>query len=133
MAAAAFMGNAFDIYVTNDATANIVIANPVDFTYALFDAAGTRAVLNASAGDSRINVLSSPSILVLDNQTATIRVGDQVPIRTSETEFLASTTGNITSRIEQPRYTSSSAYPTPIAHNDVAAHCQVASYSDRTG
>ncbi len=76
------------------------LPNPVDFTYAIFDADGTRALLNATAGDSRVDVLSSPSLLVLDNQKATIRVGDQVPIRTSETEFLNSATGNITSRIE---------------------------------
>ena len=47
MAATAFMGNAFDIYVTNDATANIVIANPVDFTnfkvirVSVFNSSGT--------------------------------------------------------------------------------------------
>jgi general secretion pathway protein D len=43
-----------------------------------------RAVLSALAQDSRVNVLSSPSVMVLDNQEANIRVGDQVPIRTSE-------------------------------------------------
>lgn len=76
---------------TTDTNGNVVSAltgaltDPADFTYALFDARGTRAVLNAIASDSRLNVLSSPSLMVLDNQTATIRVGDQVPIRTSET------------------------------------------------
>ena len=82
--------------------------SPADFTYAIFDAAGTRAVLNAVAGDSRINVLSSPSLMVLDNQTASIRVGDQVPIRTSETNNTSSGSfddegnfgSNITSRIQ---------------------------------
>jgi len=66
----------------------------------LFDAAGTRAVLNAVAGDSRLNVLSSPSLMVLDNHTATIRVGDQVPIRTSETTNTASDDLNTTSQIQ---------------------------------
>jgi len=76
------------------------VLNPADFTYALFDAAGTRAVLNAVAGDSRLNVLSSPSLMVLDNHTATIRVGDQVPIRTSETTNTASDDLNTTSQIQ---------------------------------
>ena len=76
------------------------VLNPADFTYALFDAAGTRAVLNAVAGDSRLNVLSSPSLMVLDNHTATIRVGDQVPIRTSETTNTASSDLNTTSQIQ---------------------------------
>lgn len=76
------------------------VLNPADFTYALFDAAGTRAVLNAVAGDSRLNVLSSPSLMVLDNHTATIRVGDQVPIRTSESTNTASDNFNVTSQIQ---------------------------------
>ena len=56
------------------------------FNYSIVDSANqVRAVLSALAQDSRVNVLSSPSVMVLDNQEALIRVGDQVPIRTSET------------------------------------------------
>jgi general secretion pathway protein D len=55
------------------------------FNYSIVDSANqVRAVLSALAQDSRVNVLSSPSVMVLDNQEATIRVGDQVPIRSSE-------------------------------------------------
>src|SRR5690606_41259692 len=43
-----------------------------------------RAVLNALAAESRLKVVSSPTMMVLDNHKATIRVGDQVPVRTSE-------------------------------------------------
>lgn len=51
------------------------------FSYSLIDAAGTtRAVLNMLATESEVNVLSSPSVMVLSNQTATINVGDQVPV-----------------------------------------------------
>lgn len=54
------------------------------FSYSLVDSVGAvTAVLNALATDSRINVLSSPSLMVLDNRTAEIRVGDQVPVRVS--------------------------------------------------
>jgi general secretion pathway protein D len=61
------------------------------FSYTIKDQAGNaRAVLNLLAADSRLNVISSPSLMVLDNHTATIKVGDQVPIRTSETSSLAS-------------------------------------------
>lgn len=48
-----------------------------------------RGVLNLLAADAKLNVISSPSLMVLDNRTATIKVGDQVPIRTSETTSLA--------------------------------------------
>ncbi|WIO73182.1 type II secretion system secretin GspD [Porticoccaceae bacterium LTM1] len=99
--------------VTRDSDGNIVstlngvLDDPVDFTYAVFDAVGTRAVLNAIAGDSRLNVLSSPSLMVLDNHQALITVGDRVPIRTSETSNTSSTTNindniglNVTSQIQ---------------------------------
>ncbi|KTS40445.1 general secretion pathway protein GspD, partial [Methylobacterium indicum] len=37
-------------------------------------------VLNALQGVTRVNVISSPNITVLDNRTAKLQVGDQVPI-----------------------------------------------------
>ncbi|MCF8002600.1 MAG: type II secretion system secretin GspD [Chromatiaceae bacterium] len=43
-----------------------------------------RATLSALAEDNLVNVLSSPSLMVLDNQEAEIQVGDEVPIKTSE-------------------------------------------------
>ncbi len=56
------------------------------FTYTLSNPLGkVRAVLNALATKSLINVISSPSLMVLDNHTATIKVGNQEPIRSSVT------------------------------------------------
>ncbi|MGP7735252.1 type II secretion system secretin GspD [Oceanimonas smirnovii] len=69
-------------------------------SYEVFSASGTRALLTALASDSKVNVISSPSLMVLDNQKALIRVGDQVPIRTSETTNLNSDVGNVTSTIQ---------------------------------
>jgi general secretion pathway protein D len=68
-------------------------------SYEVFDAIGTRLLLSALAQDSKLNVISSPSLMVLDNHTATIRVGDQVPVRTSETTNTSSES-NITSTIQ---------------------------------
>ncbi len=42
--------------------------------------ADPRVVLNALASVTDVNVISSPQLMVLDNQTALIQVGDQVPI-----------------------------------------------------
>ena len=51
------------------------------FSYALLDSTGAvQAVLNTLASRSQVNVLSSPTVMVLGNQTASINVGDQVPI-----------------------------------------------------
>ena len=55
------------------------------FSYTLSNALGVRAVLEALATQSLVRVLSSPSLMVLDNHTASINVGDQVPIQSSQT------------------------------------------------
>ncbi|WP_232628498.1 type II secretion system secretin GspD [Methylobacterium sp. Leaf118] len=49
------------------------------FNY-LLGAADFNVVLNALQGVTRVNVISSPNITVLDNRTAKLQVGDQVPI-----------------------------------------------------
>ena len=56
------------------------------FSYTITNSAGTtKAVLNALAEDSLLNVISTPSVMVLDNHTATINVGDQQPIQSQST------------------------------------------------
>ena len=56
------------------------------FSYAITNGAGDfKAVLNALAEKSLINVISTPSVMVLDNHTASIVVGDQQPIQSSST------------------------------------------------
>ncbi|WAK02688.1 type II secretion system secretin GspD [Methylobacter sp. YRD-M1] len=59
------------------------------FGYAfLSDSGDVRAVLNASANDNKLNVISSPSLMVLNNQEASIQVGDEIPLRTSQSSAL---------------------------------------------
>lgn len=55
------------------------------FRYTLSNAIGVQAVLDALAKKSLVRVLSTPSLMVLDNHTASINVGDQVPIQSSQT------------------------------------------------
>jgi len=73
------------------------------FSYAWLDPAGSiKAVLNALAANSKLNIISSPHIMVSDNHTAKIQVGDRVPT-VSQTQALATaittvgTTGVISS------------------------------------
>lgn len=61
------------------------------FSYTITGGGTVNAVLNALATDSKLNVISSPSLMVLDNRTASITVGDQIPVR-SET---ATTEGGV--------------------------------------
>ena len=51
------------------------------FSYALA-AANVQVTLNALNAITKVNVISSPSLTVLDKQTATLQIGDQVPIVT---------------------------------------------------
>lgn len=56
------------------------------FSYSVLNGTGSiKAVLNALATENLLNVISSPSVMVLDNQTASIHVGDQVPVQSSST------------------------------------------------
>ena len=51
------------------------------FSYTIKNASGNiSAVLNALSEESLVNIISTPSVMVLDNHTASIAVGDQVPI-----------------------------------------------------
>jgi general secretion pathway protein D len=62
------------------------------FSYSLVDSDGlVRAVLNTLAKEQKINVISSPSLMVLDNNTAEIQVGNQQPVRTATAETDAGT------------------------------------------
>lgn len=79
--------------------ANAVVgATPAGFSYTLRNSGGdVKAVLNALAEKSLVKVISSPSLMVLNNHTASIIVGDQQPVRTGET---ITTGGNITNNIQ---------------------------------
>ncbi|MDD5462797.1 MAG: type II secretion system secretin GspD [Methylococcales bacterium] len=57
-----------------------------------------KAILHAEANKGNVDVISSPSLMVLNNQQAKINVGDEVPIQTSSTTIPlagAATTGSL--------------------------------------
>lgn len=65
------------------------------FTYTISNAAGNiSAVLSALASKSLLKVISSPSLMVLDNHTAAIQVGTQEPVNTGS---VINTNSNYTS------------------------------------
>ena len=81
------------------------------FSYTLSNAAGdVRAVLNALADKSLVKMLSSPTLMVMDNQTASIVVGNQQPIKSGET---VATTGTAISTSIQYKDTGVSLAFTP--------------------
>ncbi len=55
------------------------------FSYGIFNSdSQLRVLFNTLARDRKVNILSTPSLVVLNNHEASIKVGDQVPIRTSQ-------------------------------------------------
>ncbi|MEW6593740.1 MAG: type II secretion system secretin GspD [Thermodesulfobacteriota bacterium] len=56
------------------------------FTYSVLRGADIVGLINAIASETDVSLLSSPQILVLNNEEATVNVGDQVPIVTTATE-----------------------------------------------
>jgi len=84
--------------VLSTVAGGVLGSTPAGFSYTLRNSAGgVRAVLNALAEKSLVKVISSPSLMVLDNHTASIAVGNQQPIRSSET---VTTGGNVTTSIQ---------------------------------
>ncbi|MGB5148276.1 MAG: type II secretion system secretin GspD [Porticoccaceae bacterium] len=68
------------------------------FSYTIANRAGqVQAVLNTLAKKNLVNVISSPSLMVLDNHNAQIQVGDQQPVQSST---VVTDGGNTTSSIQ---------------------------------
>jgi len=67
----------------------------------LFPSNDIRAVFNALDSVSDVRIVSSPQILVLDNQTAHLEVGDEVPIVTQQSQGTNSDNDRLLNTIEQ--------------------------------
>jgi general secretion pathway protein D len=66
----------------------------------LYQGANVSATLNALSAVTDVTVLSAPKVMVLNNHTATIEVGDQVPISTGSAVSTISSNAPIVNSIE---------------------------------
>lgn len=66
--------------------------NGLDFNLTFDSGRNVFDFLNILASKNDFSILSSPQVLVLNNETATVNVGEQVPIVTSETSDTTSAT-----------------------------------------
>jgi general secretion pathway protein D len=72
------------------------------FSYALTRGGNVNGLLNLLAEESNISIISSPSLLVLNNQEARIQVGDEISIKTAEqSSVTAGTDTALTSTFER--------------------------------
>lgn len=104
---AATMGNAALVATSAVATGGLS---------AIYNSGAVNALLSTEADKGNVNVISSPSLMVLNNQKAKINVGDQVPIQTNSTQLPTSSglsTGLLTSNSIQYKDTGVTLEVTP--------------------
>ncbi len=65
----------------------------------IFDSASSAAAINALNSITTVNVVSSPSLMVLDNQEAKLQIGDEVPIATQQVVDTGNTAAPIVNTI----------------------------------
>lgn len=70
-------------FTLSDAGAAVPLSVFPGFSY-VYAGTDARVVLNALQARTNVRVLSAPKLMVLNNQTATLQVGDQVPIVTQQ-------------------------------------------------
>jgi general secretion pathway protein D len=74
--------NKGSVEFTNLATSAILSRVLPGFNFLVGSEATPRLILSALQSVTDVKVLSSPSLVVLDNQIATLQVGDQIPVAT---------------------------------------------------
>jgi general secretion pathway protein D len=84
---------------TTDSSGNTVTGSP-GLTYLLTYGTTITATLNALAGITKVNVLSAPKLVVLNNHTAALEVGQQVPISTGSAVSTDTTSAPIVNSID---------------------------------
>lgn len=82
------------------ATQSLPPAAPVPGFATVYSVGSNRIILNLLEGVTKVNVVSAPQLMVLNNQTASLQVGDQVPIQTSTAESTITNNAPIVSSIE---------------------------------
>ena len=69
--------------------------------FAFFDADNdVRAFFDLLAANSNVRFLSTPQVMVLDNQTANIRVGDQIPVTTRSSQSTSNPDAPIVTEVQ---------------------------------
>jgi general secretion pathway protein D len=88
--------------VINSATATSAVLGRVlpGFNFLAGSEASPKVILDALHGITDVKVLSTPSVVVIDNQVATLQVGDQVPIATRTAQAVDVPTAPIVNSID---------------------------------
>ena len=68
--------------LTESATGTGLVRDVPGFSFLFGSAGSLTGVLNALEAKTKVNVVSAPKLVVINNQTATLQVGDEVPVLT---------------------------------------------------
>jgi general secretion pathway protein D len=83
-----------------DLVTGAVVSSFPGFSYIFQSNTNVGFVLNALSTLTKVRVLSSPTLMVLDNRTATLQVGDQVPVLTQTANSVTSPEAPVVSSVE---------------------------------
>jgi general secretion pathway protein D len=78
-----FFSKGSSTFTLSDTATSAIASTFPGFSY-VYDQGNIKAILDALDSVTDIRVVSSPQVLVLDNRTAELQVGDQVPISTQQ-------------------------------------------------
>jgi general secretion pathway protein D len=94
------VGTQHQIVLSDSAATGSAIA-PVypNFSY-VFTGNNIKVVLDALSSITKVEVLSSPELMVLNNQTASLQVGDQVPILSQQAVGVTTSQGSIVNSVQ---------------------------------
>ena len=94
-----FFENRHNSFTFTDATSGVVNSVFPGFSYFLARN-NVGAVLNAVSGITKVNVVSAPTLTVMDNRTAILQVGDQVPIVTQTAQSVVNPDSPLVSTVQ---------------------------------
>lgn len=78
-----FFSRGSSTFTLSNAASSAIGSTFPGFSY-VYDQGNIRAILDALDSVTDVRVVSSPQVLVLDNRTAELQVGDQVPVSTQQ-------------------------------------------------
>lgn len=95
-----FQPNTQNQIVLSDTASSAIASAFPGFSYAYSSGNNIKIILDALQALTHIEVVSSPQLMVLNNQSATLQVGDRVPIITQQAQQTTSDTAPIINSIE---------------------------------
>jgi len=88
------------VTLTNSTDSTLISPSVPGFSYVYTNGASIKIILSAIATKTHVEVISSPKVLVLNNQPASLQVGDRVPIVTQQAISVVTGTAPIVNSVQ---------------------------------